>query len=646
MQSTSPATLGRYQIVREIARSNDIVWEAVDATMARHVAVKELALPPELTGDARHDRIERFFREARAAGAMNHPNIVTIYEVGEDDGRFFIAMEYLEGKTLRDRLCEDRGLPATEAIQVAAALADALEYAHGHNVVHRDIKPENVHLLPGAAGIGDRVKLTDFGIARITHEEQLTIAGQVFGTPSYMAPEQILGMTVDARTDLFALGVVLYEMLTGSKPFTKPGDSVITITYRIMHDPAPTPIGYPTAIVAFLARAMAKAPEERFQSAAEFRDTLLAAARMYDPMLLNGALSNGTSRPVSATSLYGSRTEVATGTSPGPATVAAGVPGERYAPDPLAAGVVLPAAAFPGRPSAGPPAPTAAYAGRYVPSGDAVDRRRRIIMTLSVAIGAMVIILGGGWLISDAYQSFRVRQIQSESGAAYIAASRLYQSGNYEAAARAFDAVRTASNAGLDAVTRATAGEIYSYRQLGHSAQDQGDYAGAVRWYQQALSLDPNDEQTRTELAAAEQRAGLPPTETVASPAATIGSTPGSPGTPVQPASSPPPAGDNPLAPLLSSPMDGAATSIAAPLAPEASATPPVQTSNDFVSANQRAADAAQALYNQGEQAYERGDRATALSLWRQAVAAGPGSPGAIQAGQQITQITNQQSVY
>ena len=154
--------LGRYRIVREIARSNDIVYEAQDPQMNRRVAVKELLLAPDLMGAGRVERIERFYREARAAGQLAHPNIVTIHEVGEDAGRYFIAMEYLEGQTLRERLAVGGPLPLPEAIKIAVALCDALDYAHRGGIVHRDIKPDNVHLLPG--GI---VKLTDFGIARI-----------------------------------------------------------------------------------------------------------------------------------------------------------------------------------------------------------------------------------------------------------------------------------------------------------------------------------------------------------------------------------------------------------------------------------------------------------------------------------------------
>lgn len=260
-------TLGRYQIIREIARSNDIVYEAVDPSIGRRVALKELQMPPNLVGGARRERVERFYREAKAAGALAHPNIVTIYEVGEEAGRHFIAMEYLEGQNLQD-IIEIRGaLPPREAVDVAVQVLEALDYAHSQGIIHRDIKPANIQLLPGG-----RVKLTDFGIARITHEPSITASGQIFGTPSYMSPEQIAGKEIDSRSDLFSMGVVLYESLAGAKPFT--GDSVVTITYNIMNSTAPELQAVPQALGEIVERAIQKEQGRRFQSAREFIDAL------------------------------------------------------------------------------------------------------------------------------------------------------------------------------------------------------------------------------------------------------------------------------------------------------------------------------------------------------------------------------------
>jgi len=253
--------LGKYRILREIARSNDIVYEAVDPAMGRRVAIKELLIPAHLAGTQKRERIERFYREAKAAGTLAHPNIVTIYDVGQENERHFIAMEYLEGHSLREIQQMQGALPLKETLEIALQLCDALGYAHSRGIVHRDVKPDNVHILPGGV-----IKLTDFGIARITAEPSITAQGQVFGTPSYMSPEQVASHTVDHRTDIFSLGITLYEMLTGRKPFA--GDSVITITYNIMNMQPPMPAGVPASLHTILQRALAKDPNMRYQNMA------------------------------------------------------------------------------------------------------------------------------------------------------------------------------------------------------------------------------------------------------------------------------------------------------------------------------------------------------------------------------------------
>src|SRR5690242_10254040 len=207
---TTDTIAGKYKIIREIARSNDVVYEAVDTEMGRRIALKELVIPPNLTGQARHERIERFNREARASGKLSHPNIVTVYGYGEDNGRYYIAMEYLEGSSLRDILQSRGAFSIHEAVEIACQVLSGISHAHAHKVIHRDVKPDNIHILPGG-----QVKLTDFGIARLTEESSLTGEGQVFGTPSYMSPEQIKGHHIDYRSDIFSVGIVLYEMIAG-----------------------------------------------------------------------------------------------------------------------------------------------------------------------------------------------------------------------------------------------------------------------------------------------------------------------------------------------------------------------------------------------------------------------------------------------
>lgn len=258
---------GKYRIVREIARSNDIVYEATDTALGRRIALKELNINPGMSAVGRKERIERFNREARAAGRLSHPNIVSVTDYGEENGRYFIAMEFLEGQSLRDAMQVRGAYPLQEALTIIYQVLDALAYAHANRVVHRDIKPDNIHILPGG-----QVKLTDFGIARLGEEPALTSDGQVFGTPSYMSPEQIEGKNIDHRSDLFSAGVLLYEMLAGRKPFV--GDSVISITYAIMNAEPPPIHGIPSGIEQVIRRALAKNPNMRQVSAEQMKQDL------------------------------------------------------------------------------------------------------------------------------------------------------------------------------------------------------------------------------------------------------------------------------------------------------------------------------------------------------------------------------------
>lgn len=269
MSQSPPGMLGKYQIIREIARSNDIVYEAWDSELNRRVAVKELAMPTGAGQKQREERLNRFLREARAAGRLTHPNIVTIYQVDAEDDRRFIAMEYLDGRNLRQELDSVDSLSPSRAIEIAIEILKGLSYAHTNGVVHRDIKPDNIQLLESG-----QVKITDFGIARLTFEPNLTMDGQVFGTPSYMSPEQIHGREIDARSDLFSVGVILYEMVAGAKPFT--GDSVVSITYSIMNTHPMQPAQATHSLWRIIERALDKTPSMRPASADEMKGSLEA----------------------------------------------------------------------------------------------------------------------------------------------------------------------------------------------------------------------------------------------------------------------------------------------------------------------------------------------------------------------------------
>ncbi len=256
-------TVGRYEITGELGRgAMGVVYKALDPTIGRTVALKTMRL--DVHGLDAQEMVRRFQNEARAAGVLNHPNIVTIYDAGEEDGIFYIAMEFIEGTTLHELLAEKRVLPTDEVVQISRQICRGLDYAHSNGIVHRDVKPANIMLMPNGT-----VKIMDFGIAK--SGGQVTNTGQVLGTPNYMAPEQVKGRPLDGRSDLFSLGVILYEMLTGEKPFV--GQNVTTIIYKIVNETPITPrdldVTVHPGLSAIVTKALAKAPDDRYQSGAE-----------------------------------------------------------------------------------------------------------------------------------------------------------------------------------------------------------------------------------------------------------------------------------------------------------------------------------------------------------------------------------------
>ncbi|MHB0982928.1 MAG: serine/threonine-protein kinase [Thiobacillus sp.] len=262
---TSQTIIGRYEVVATLGQgAMGTVYKAVDPLIERTVAIKTINL--NLSKEERAEFEERFYREAKSAGRLNHSNIVTIYDVGETDDIAYIAMEYLDGESLREMLDSGVVLPVDMIGKIAARIAGALDYAHENNVVHRDIKPANIMITPGRD-----VKIMDFGIAQIPTGSR-TQLGTVLGSPKYMAPEQVAGQATDGRTDIFALGVVLYEMLTGTTPFN--GDNLSAIMYKVLNeDPAPPSTVNPRVPPFFdriVSRALAKRPQDRYQTAGEF----------------------------------------------------------------------------------------------------------------------------------------------------------------------------------------------------------------------------------------------------------------------------------------------------------------------------------------------------------------------------------------
>jgi len=259
--------IGRYQIKREIGKgAMGVVYEATDPNIGRRVALKTTRL--DVHGDEAEELLRRFRNEAHAAGVLNHPNIVTIYDAGEQDGMFYIAMEYIAGTTLQSMMRSQGVIALEAAIEYTRQICAALDYAHDKGVIHRDIKPANIMITDGL------VKIMDFGVAKAG--AGLTSAGQIVGTPNYMSPEQVRGRPLDGRSDLFSLGVMLYEMITGKRPFA--GEGVTTVIYKIMNETPAAPMVLDAAIhpglSAVVSKALDKAPEQRFARGAELAQAL------------------------------------------------------------------------------------------------------------------------------------------------------------------------------------------------------------------------------------------------------------------------------------------------------------------------------------------------------------------------------------
>ena len=308
-----PEKLGRYQVVREIGHgAMGVVYEALDPTIGRKIALKAIRF--DGIGTTADEAARRFKNEARAAGGLNHPNIVTVYDAGEDDGILYLAMEFIEGSTLEELVRTQRALPPQKTIDIIRQVCAGLDFAHARGIVHRDIKPANVML--ASHGL---VKITDFGIARAG--EAMTMTGQVIGTPNYMSPEQVLGKTLDGRSDLFSVGVMLYEMITGERPFE--GQSITTIMYKIVHETPIPPLKLDASIHAGLSalieRSLAKAPEARFQTGAELVEALqnyprasitasaLGAATAEMPVLVDANATPDTAPPAAPSQRAASR---------------------------------------------------------------------------------------------------------------------------------------------------------------------------------------------------------------------------------------------------------------------------------------------------------------------------------------------------
>ena len=268
MASAELKTLGRYNIERVLGKgAMGVVYEGTDPRLGRRVAIKTI-LKSHLDEDTAKDYSMRFVREAQAVARLNHPNIVQVYDFGEEGDIAYLVMEFIKGKELKNFFDANERFDLKEAVRIMGELCDALDFAHQHGIVHRDIKPANVMLDHQA-----RTKLTDFGVARVTDSDKTSVertqAGTMVGTPAYMSPEQITGANIDKRTDVFSAGIILYQFLTGEKPFT--GSGAWTIAKKIIQEEPPLPSSLNNAITpmfdAVVNKALAKNPDNRFQSA-------------------------------------------------------------------------------------------------------------------------------------------------------------------------------------------------------------------------------------------------------------------------------------------------------------------------------------------------------------------------------------------
>jgi eukaryotic-like serine/threonine-protein kinase len=268
---SEPWMLGRYEIVAEIGKgAMGVVYRANDPMLNRTVAIKTINMAEaEAEGVAEYEA--RFYTEAKAAGGLNHPNVIIIYDIGKSGDLVYMAMEYIEGRELRELLVDGKPLPTVQAVDIAAQIADGLAYAHQHQVVHRDVKPANILITPDG-----RAKIADFGIARMRTNESRTQTGVIMGSPKYISPEQVVGKRADHRSDIFSLGVILYQSLTGGTPFN--GEGLSALMYQITNHEPPPPSSVnaqvPVMLDYIIAKVLAKTPESRYQSAADLANDL------------------------------------------------------------------------------------------------------------------------------------------------------------------------------------------------------------------------------------------------------------------------------------------------------------------------------------------------------------------------------------
>jgi predicted Ser/Thr protein kinase len=405
-------SIGKYDIRREIGHgAMGVVYEGYDPSIKRVVALKTIR-SDQLAGEDPAGVIARFRREAQAAGRLNHPNIVSIYDFGEDDGVWYIAMEFVQGRELKECFESNERFRIADVVRIMTQILNALDYSHRQGVIHRDVKPANIFLLADGS-----VKVADFGIAHI-ETSNLTQVGTVLGTPSYMSPEQIMGMPVDGRSDLFSAGVVLYQLLTGERPFT--GSSTTTMQ-KVLRE---TPLSPSTLNVQLLPamdqvvhKALAKNADERFQTAQEFAEAIRAAASTGFARVAGGPVGN--SDPTLITAAPPALATVAAAASSAGTSVPSAAAPTVVQPALSVAAALAAASSAPRDPviangSTGP----AAAAGTAAPQPAPSSRG----LAVSIVVAAAVIVVGSAaWFV---YQRQASQSVAGQSAPAQAAATQ------------------------------------------------------------------------------------------------------------------------------------------------------------------------------------------------------------------------------
>jgi serine/threonine protein kinase len=392
MQTVTKA--GRYEIIGELGRgAMGVVYKAMDPVIGRTVAVKTIRLSEEGTGLSRPELLTRFQTEARAAGLLTHPNIVVVFDAGEEDGLYYITMELVEGKSLQALLDGGHAFPLPRTLRIMEQTCSALQFAHERNVIHRDIKPANLMLTAD-----DTVKVTDFGTAKILQFGTVQQTAHVMGTPSYMSPEQVKGRAVDGRSDIFSLGVMLYEMVTGEKPF--PGQNITTVIYKIVNeDPVPPrqidPSIHP-GISAVIMKALVKEPDQRYQNCREMQEDL----RNYR------TIAPGAGNPQS--------TMVMGGGSPAATLVSANPTGRGFASEDQT--VAATARSLNARASAPSQTPVVRRTGRIAPAPEP-PKKKNVVGTILAALLLLGVIVYGANKIKPVFEAAReLHNEQKKSG--------------------------------------------------------------------------------------------------------------------------------------------------------------------------------------------------------------------------------------